>query len=122
MRLDQMWNDLGIGRRFEDVAGGDQPFLQFEIVFDDAVVYDNEAAGTIAMRVSILLRWPAMGRPAGMPDAVFEAGLRYRITANFLLERMDASNGSSYRNRAVNERSNSTGIVPTVFKPFQTVK
>jgi hypothetical protein len=56
-----------------------------------------------------------------MPDSVLNAGGRYRTAADFLLERMDASNRPGDRDGAVVERGNSTRIVPTVFKPFKAV-
>ena len=47
-----------------------QPFFQLQIVFDDAVVHNDNAAGAITMRMSIFLGRPAVSRPARVPDAI----------------------------------------------------
>ena len=45
-------------------------FFSAEVVLDDAVVHHHHAAGAVAMRMGVLLRGAAMGRPAGVADAV----------------------------------------------------
>ena len=44
--------------------------LSGEVVFDDAVVDDDEGAGAVAVRVGVLLGGAAVGGPAGVADAV----------------------------------------------------
>ena len=44
--------------------------LSSEIVFDDAVVDDDEGAGAVAVGVRVLFRGAAVGGPAGVADAV----------------------------------------------------
>src|SRR5215471_5229707 len=102
-----MRNNFGIRRRFKNVALSDQAFLQFEIIFNDAVVDNDKPAGTIPMGMSIFFRRAAMCRPPRMPDSVFNAGGRYRTAGDFLLKRMDASNRPSDRDGAAVERGNS---------------
>src|SRR5271165_3451413 len=65
-----MGDDLGVGLGDEDVALGGQFPFQFEVVFDDAVVDDDDAAGTVAVGMSVLFGGAAVGGPAGMTDAV----------------------------------------------------
>jgi hypothetical protein len=48
--------------------------LEDEIVFDDAVVHDDDVAGAVAMRVGIFLGGTAVGGPARMADAVDAVG------------------------------------------------
>ena len=74
--LDEMRDDLGVGLRLEAVAGRQQPALQVEVVLDDAVVHDDEAARAVAVRVRVLFRRTAVGCPAGVPDAVVAADRR----------------------------------------------
>ena len=47
-----------------------QLVLQLEVVLDDAVVDDDDAAGAVAVRVRVLLGGPAVRGPAGVADAV----------------------------------------------------
>src|SRR5262249_9197065 len=89
--------------------------------FNNAVMDNDEAAAAVPMRVSVFFGWPAMRRPARMPDSVFNAGRGCRIASDFLLERMDAPDRPGDGDGAIIERGNSTRIVPTVFQPFQTV-
>ena len=67
MVLDQVGDDFRIGLRTESMPGFPQALLEGEIVLDDAVVHNDDAAGIVRMRVR--LRWPAVGCPAGMADA-----------------------------------------------------
>ncbi len=45
-------------------------FLSGEVVFDDAVVDDDEGAGAVAVGVGVLFGGAAVGGPAGVADAV----------------------------------------------------
>ena len=55
--------------------------LQFEIIFDDAVVHDDDFAGAIAMRVRVFFGGAAVRGPARVADAVdaFEWALADRF-------------------------------------------
>ena len=68
--LDEVGDDLGVGFGLELVALGDEGLLELEIVFDDAVVDDDEGAGAVAVGVGVLFRGAAVGGPAGVADAV----------------------------------------------------
>ena len=50
--------------------------LDLEIVLDDAVVDDDDAAGAVAMRVRVLFGGPAVRGPARVAEAV-HAGERF---------------------------------------------
>ncbi len=52
------------------MALGDERALELEIVFDDAVVHDDEGSGAVSVRVGVLLGGAAVRRPAGVADAV----------------------------------------------------
>ena len=47
----------------------DQRFLESTVVFDDAVVYDQELTGTVGVGVGVLGRGFAVGSPASMTNA-----------------------------------------------------
>ena len=67
--LDEVGDDLGVGFGDELVALGEQFGLEGEVVFDDAVVDDDEGAGAVAMGVGVFFRGAAVGGPAGVADA-----------------------------------------------------
>ena len=70
LALDQMRDDLGVGLGLELVSLRLQLVLQLEVVLDDAVVDDDDAAGAVAVRMRVLLGRPSVGRPARVADAV----------------------------------------------------
>ena len=70
MLLDQVGDDFGVGLGGELVAFLDELLLQGEVVFDDAVVHDDDLAGAVAMGVRVLFGGAAVGGPAGVTDAV----------------------------------------------------
>ncbi len=67
--LDEVGDDLGVGLGDELVALGGELFLEGEVVFDDAVVDDDEGAGAVAVGVGVLFGGAAVGGPAGVADA-----------------------------------------------------
>ena len=67
--LDQVRDDLGVGFGDELVALRGQLALQLEIVFDDAVVDDDDAAGAVAVGMGVLFGWAAVRGPARVADA-----------------------------------------------------
>ena len=67
--LDEVGDDLGVGLGDELVALGDEGVLEGEVVFDDAVVDDDEGAGAVAVGVGVLFGGAAVGGPAGVADA-----------------------------------------------------
>ena len=67
--LDDVGDDLGVGFGGEGVAFGDEGFFELEVVFDDAVVDDDEGAGAVAVGVGVLFGGAAVGGPAGVADA-----------------------------------------------------
>ena len=57
--------------------------LQLEVVLDDAVVDDDDAARAVAMRMRVLFGRPAVRRPARVAEAVLAV---HRIRGEDLLE------------------------------------
>ena len=64
-----MGDDLGVGFGDELVAFGDEGVFEGEVVFDDAVVDDDESAGAVAVGVGVFFGGAAMGGPAGVANA-----------------------------------------------------
>ena len=67
--LDEVGDDLGVGFGDEGVAGGGELFFEGDVVFDDAVVDDDEGAGAVAVGVGVLFGGAAVGGPPGVADA-----------------------------------------------------
>ena len=65
-----MGDDFGVGFGDEFMALGGEFTLQFQVILNDAVVDDDDAAGAIPMRVGVLFRGASMCGPAGVADAV----------------------------------------------------
>ena len=68
--FDQVRDDFGVCFGDEFVAFGDELVLQLEIIFDDAVVDDDDFAGAVAVRVRVFFGGAAVRGPAGVADAV----------------------------------------------------
>src|SRR5690606_17400437 len=63
-------NDLGVSLGLENAAISCQPFLKRQIIFDNAIVNDNNFAGLITMRMCIFFGRTSVRCPACMADAV----------------------------------------------------
>ena len=70
----QVYRDLGVGVAGELHARELQLVTQRGVVLDDAVVYDRDLAGGIAVRVGVAIGRPAMRRPPGVPEPGRSAG------------------------------------------------
>ncbi len=68
--LDQVRDDLGVGLRHERVPFLGETAFDLQVVLDDAVVNDDDAAGAVAMGVRVLLGRTAMRRPPGVSESV----------------------------------------------------
>ena len=79
--LDQVSDDFGVGFGDELVALRGEFALEIEVVFDDAVVDDDDAAGAVAMGMGVFFGGAAMGSPAGVADA--EGAVERVVVENF---------------------------------------
>ena len=64
-----MGDDLGVGFGDKLVALRGELALQLEIIFDNAVMDDDDAAGAVAVRVRVLFGRAAVRGPARVADA-----------------------------------------------------
>ena len=67
--LHEVCHHLRVGLGDERVAGPREVRLELEVVLDDAVVDDHDAARAVLVRVRVLLGGAAVGGPPGVPDA-----------------------------------------------------
>ena len=75
--LDKMRDDFGIGFRNEFVTFALKLFLELEIVFNDAIVHDDDLSGAIAMRMRIFLGGTAVRSPASVSNTVSSFDRRF---------------------------------------------
>ena len=73
----------------------DEFVLQFQVVFDDAVVDDYDFAGAIAVRMGVFFGGAAMGGPASVADAVDAFEGRTRMASSRLRSLPEARRISS---------------------------
>ena len=66
---DQVRHHLGVGLGGELGAVGREALAQLDLVLDDAVQHDVDAAGGVEVRVGVLLGHAAVGGPARVADA-----------------------------------------------------
>ena len=117
--FNQVGDDFGVGFRAKLVAFLDQFPLQGDIVLNDAVVDDNNLAGAVAMRVSILLSRATVGSPAGVADAV---GAVERIETDHLFQVAQLALGAAHLQAVtIAGDGDSSRVVAAVFQPAQAI-
>ena len=67
--LDEMREHLGVRLGPEPVATRGEPTLQLGVVLEDAVVHHGDGPSAVGVRVRVLVRRAAMGRPARVAHA-----------------------------------------------------
>ena len=75
--FDEVGDNLGVGLGEEAMALGDECLLEGEVVFDDAVVDDDEGAAAVTVGMGVFFRRATVGGPAGVADA--EAAVDGRV-------------------------------------------
>src|SRR6201999_33652 len=68
--FNQMRNHFRVGFCRKFVAFFNQLFLERQVIFNNAVMDDNDFAGAVAMRMRVFFRRAAVRGPARMPDSV----------------------------------------------------
>jgi len=81
--FDQVGDELGIGLGRELVTFLDKLSLQRDVVFDNAVVNDDDFSSAVAMRVGIFFGRTAVRSPTSVADAV---GAIERFEADHLFQ------------------------------------
>ena len=117
--LHQMGDDLGVGLGYEAVAFALQLFLQGKIVFDDAVVHHHHGAVAVAVGMGVLFAGPAVGGPAGVPDAVEPV---HRLQAQRLLQVVELALAAADVQPAVLAHHRDAGrVVAAILQPLEPV-
>ena len=109
-----MGDDFGVGFAGEAVALGDELLLESQVVFDDAVVHDDERARAVAVRVGVFFGGAAVGGPAGVADAV---GAVDRVVAENEIEVAELARGAAELQRvAAAGDGDARGVIAAVLE------
>src|SRR5690349_3176960 len=95
-----------------------QSLFDLEIVFEDSVVDDHEAAATVRVRVRVVFGRAPMRRPPGVADAD-RAG--HRLVAERRLERLDPADRAPNLKPATIENRDTRGIVTAILEALQAI-
>ena len=116
---DQMRDDLGVGLGLELAAVRRKPFFQRQIIFDNAVMNDDDLARLVAVRMGILLGRPPVRRPTRVPDAVIPVE-RMQPNAFFKIPQL-AFGPPKSKDDDRHRRPRSRRIIPAILELSQAV-
>ena len=119
MLLDQVGDDFGVGFGGELVAFRDQFLLEREIVFDDAVVDDDDGSAAVAVGMGVFFGGAAVGGPASVSDAV---GAVERLLADDFFEVAEFALGAAdLKSVAVAADRDACRVVAAIFELAKTL-
>ena len=114
-----MGDDFGVGFGAELVAFVDQLLLQADVVLDDAVVDDDDLAGAVAMRMSVLFRGTSVRGPASVADAI---GAVERLQPDDLFQVAQLAFGAAHLQAfAVTGDRDAGRVVAAILQPPQAI-
>ena len=118
--LDEVGDDFGVGFGDELVALRGEFALEVEVVFDDAVVDDDDAAGAVAVGVGVLFGGAAVGGPAGVADA--EGAVEGMVAQDFFEIAELAGGAADFEESGVGAADGDAGrVVAAVFEAAQAL-
>ena len=112
--VDQRRHHLGVGVRGEHVAACLQLGAQVDVILDDAVVHDRDAAGDVRVRVRFIRH--AVRGPARMGDAGAAGERRGQVQPLHLAH---LALGPHALDRAVIEHGHAGGVIAAVFQRLE---
>ena len=118
--LHQMSHDLGVGLGDELVALFFELVLQLDVIFDDAVVNDDDLALAVAMRMGVLFGGAAVRGPARVAQAVdaIDGG-----EANGFFEIAQLARGAAqFELAVVIDHGDAGGIVSAIFEAAKPIE
>ena len=118
LALHQVRHHLGVGLGNEPVALLLELALELQVVLDDAVVDDDEAARAVAVRMRVLFGGPSVRRPARVPEPV-RAGHRFR--GQHLLEIRELAGTAADVDVAVVDDGDARRVVAAILESSQPV-
>ena len=115
-----MRDDFGVGFGLEGMALALELFLERQKIFDDAVVDDDDIAGTVAVRMGVFFGGAAVRGPAGMADAVIAIdGIEAQNVFKIAQFPRSAADPESL---IVTVDGEPGGIVTAIFEAFEAVQ
>ena len=115
----QMRYNLTVGFRQELMALSDKLLLQRQIVFDNAVMHNHEAARVIGMRMRVAVRRTAMRRPARMTNA---HGARRHIAGQLLAQCVQTAHALVHADFAIFINGDTGRVISTIFQLAHAIK
>ena len=117
---DEVGDDLRVRLRSKAVAGLDQLFLEFQIVFDDAVVHHRNVAHPVGMGVG--LGRPPVGGPAGVADAhlALQGVLEEQVFQFLQFAQAPADGQAGFA--VIADHRHPRRVIAPVLQPFQPVQ
>ena len=116
---DQVGEDLGVGLGLENMASFFELRPKRQVVFDHAIVHEDEAPALVEVGMRILVGYAAVRRPARMADS--EMAMR-RTVRNDLCQIGDASDGLPHFDASAIDGGNARRIIAAVFQAPQAVQ
>ncbi len=114
--VDQVGDHFRVRLGRKGPALGDQFFFQDRIIFDDAVVHHHHRTGAVRMRV--LLRRTAMGRPPHMAHA---HDARERLPRQDRLEVLQFADGAPYLQAVALDQGDAGGVISPVLELLEAL-
>ena len=117
--LKQMRDDFRISLGTKFVTASQKFFLNRQIVFDNAVVNDDEISRAVRVRMGVAVGGSPMRRPARVtnPDRAFR-----QIISELVLERVEPSDRLFYKNFIAAINRNARRVVAAIFQLRQPVQ
>ena len=111
---------LGVRLRAESVAFGRKVRLDFQVVFNDAVVHHGQGPIVGAVGVGVAFGGHAVGGPAGVAHGAGGRGDAFFV-GQFFFQRSQFARGPHHVQRALAQKGHTGGIIAAVFQTAQTL-
>ncbi len=116
---DHVGDDFTVGRRSKYVADRLKLFFQFGVIFDDAVVHDDDFAISAHMRMRVEIGRFAVRRPSRVTDA---GRTVERVGGHKAVQFFDAAFSFANSDFAVVLNGDSRTVVSAIFKTPQALQ
>src|SRR5262245_1103597 len=92
--LDQMRQHFGIGGSRESMTRLGELGFQCEVVFNDPIVRNEEAARAIAVRMRIVFARTSVSRPTSVADSILQSTVALTALRQFFFQRSNTPDGT----------------------------
>ena len=116
----QVGDDFGVGFGDELVALFFELPLQFDVIFHDAVVDDDDLAGAVAVRMRVFFRGAPVRGPARVADAV--GAVDRRLPDHFFEIAQLARSAADLHFAVRSDHGDAGGVIAAIFQAPQAVE